>query len=104
MGNAAGSVSQDDSVIDPVMGSPINMHTTASIAEVAHWQEKYSLLVRIFTTRDRWALKPHVWAEDLLKDFFQVDTENQLVSDSSEPHRVPHFLWQLHSETRHILG
>ena len=35
-------------------------------------QEKYSLLVWIFTTRDRQALEPHAWAEDLLKDFFQA--------------------------------
>ena len=70
-GGAVGSASQDDSVIDPIMGSPVNTHATASIAEgVCQW-EKYSLVVRIFTARDRWALKPHAWAEDLLKDFFQ---------------------------------
>ena len=71
MGSAVGSASQGDSVINPLMGLPVNMHTTASVAEGAHQWEKYSLLVRIFTTRDRQALEPHVWAEDLLKDFFQ---------------------------------
>ena len=69
---AMGSASQGDSVTDPVMGLPDNMHATASIAEGVCWWEKYSLLVHIFTTRDRQALKPHAWAEDLLKDFFQL--------------------------------
>ena len=69
---AVGSASQDDSVINPMMGSPVNMHATASVAEGVCQQEKYSLLVCIFTPRDRWALEPHAWAEDLLKDFFQL--------------------------------
>ena len=72
MSGTVGSASQGDLVIDPVMGSPANMHATASVAEGAHWQEKYSLLVHIFTARDRWALEPYAWAEDLLKDFFQL--------------------------------
>ena len=67
-----GSTSQGDLVTDPVMGLPANMHAMASIAEGVCWWEKYSLLVHIFTTRDRQALKPHAWAEDLLKDFFQL--------------------------------
>ena len=44
---------------------------TATVAEGARRQEKYSLLVRIFTARDRRSLEPHAWVEDLLKDFFQ---------------------------------
>ena len=68
---AAGSTGQDDSVIDPTMGSLVNTHATASIAEGAHWWEKYSLLVHIFTARDRQDLEPHAWVKDLLKDFFQ---------------------------------
>ena len=42
----------------------LHMHT-----ERANWWVKYSLLVHIFTARDRRALEPHVWVEDLLKDF-----------------------------------
>ena len=34
-------------------------------------QEKYSLLVHIFTAHNRWSLKPHALVEDLFKDFFQ---------------------------------
>ena len=44
---------------------------TATFAKGARRWEKYSLLVRIFTTRDRQSLEPHAWVEDLLKDFFQ---------------------------------
>ena len=61
MGRAVGHASQDDSVVDPTMGSMGNTPTTASIAEGACRQKKYSLLVRIFTARDRWALEPHHW-------------------------------------------
>ena len=67
-GNAMGSAGCDDSIISPVIRSLANMHAIASIAEGAFW---YSLLVHIFTARDRWALEPHAWVEDLLKDFFQ---------------------------------
>ena len=70
-GSTVGSAGQDDLVIDPMMGSLVNTHATVSIAEGAWQQEKYSLLVCIFAARDRWALEPHAWAEDLLKDFFQ---------------------------------
>ena len=55
-----------------MMGSPVNTHATASIAEGVCRQEKYSLLVHIFTATDRLALELHVWAEDLLKDIFQL--------------------------------
>ena len=68
---ASGSAGKDDKVIDPIMGSPVTLPVTATIAEGVRWWEKYSLLVRIFTTQDRWSLEPHVWVEDLLKDFFQ---------------------------------
>ena len=71
VGNAVGSAGWDDLVVSPMIGSPANMHAIAAIAEGAIWQQKYSLLVCIFTTRDRWALEPHTWVEDLLKDFFQ---------------------------------
>ena len=83
MGGTVGGASQGDSVMNAVMGSPANMHAMASLAEGACQQEKYSLLVCIFTARDRRALESHVWAKDLLKDF-PVDTGNQSVSDSSE--------------------
>ena len=68
---AAGGTGKDDMVVDPTMGSLVNMHATASIAEGVHQWEKYSLLVHIFTARDRWTLEPHAWVEDLLKNFFQ---------------------------------
>ena len=45
---------------------------SATIAEGARKLEKYSLLVRIFTTQDRWSLEPDAWVKDLLKDFFQL--------------------------------
>ena len=70
VGSTVGGASQDDSVVDPMMGSPVNTPATASIAEGAR-QQKYSLLVPIFTTRDRQALEPHAWVKDLLKDVFQ---------------------------------
>ena len=71
MGSALGGTGLDNLVVDPPKGSPANTQATTSIAEGVHWQEKYSLLVHIFTTRDRWALEPHAWVKDLLKDFFQ---------------------------------
>ena len=66
-----GSTGKDDQIVDPVVGSPAASPANATIAEGAHRREKYSLLVRIFTTRDRRSLEPHAWVEDLLKDFFQ---------------------------------
>ena len=71
LGSTVGSASKDDQVINPVVGSPATLPVTATVAEGARWQEKYSLLVRIFTARDRWSLEPHVWVGNLLKDFFQ---------------------------------
>ena len=71
MDGTIGNASQGYLVTDPVIGSPANLHTMASIAEGACCQEKYNLLVRIFTARDRQALQPYAWAEDLLKDFFK---------------------------------
>ena len=68
---AVGSASKDGQVIDPVVGSLAASPANATVAEGGHQQEKYSLLVHIFTTRNRWSLKPHAWVEDLLKDFFQ---------------------------------
>ena len=66
-----GGTSKDDQIIDPVVGSLAASPANATIAEGARRREKYSLLVRIFTARDRWSLEPHAWVEDLLKDFFQ---------------------------------
>ena len=77
-GGMVGSASQGNLVTDPMMWSPANTCTTASIAEGASWHEKYHLLVHIFTARDRWVLEPHMWAEDLLKDFFQLTLEINL--------------------------
>ena len=70
-GGAEGSAGQDDQATDPITGSRTVSPATATIAEGARRWEKYSLLVPIFTARDRWSLEPHAWAEDLLKDFYQ---------------------------------
>ena len=71
VGSAEGSAGQDDHIIGPVMGLPTVSPAPAPVAEGVHPWEKYSLLVRIFTTQDRRSLEPHAWVEDLLKDFFQ---------------------------------
>ena len=70
-GGTGGGAGQDDQATDPITGSRTVSPATATVAEGARRQEKYSLLVRIFTARDRWSLEPHAWVEDLLKDFFQ---------------------------------
>ena len=70
-GSAKGSASQDDQATNPITGSRSVSPITTTIAEGACQREKYSLLVRIFTTRGRRSLEPHTWVEDLLKDFFQ---------------------------------
>ena len=68
---ATGSAGQDNQATNPITGLWMVSPATATIAEGTRQWEKYSLLVRIFTTRDRWFLEPHAWVEDLLKDFFQ---------------------------------
>ena len=68
---ATGGAGQDDQATDPITGSRMVSPATATVAEGARQREKYSLLVRIFTARDRRSLEPHAWVEDLLKDFFQ---------------------------------
>ena len=83
---ATGGAGQDDQATNPITGLRTVLPATATVAEGARRREKYSLLVHIFTARDRWSLEPHTWVEDLLKDFFPVDTGNQLVSDSTKPH------------------
>ena len=70
-GGAKGSAGQDDQATNPITGSRTVSLATTTIAEGARRREKYSLLVRIFTARDRRSLEPHAWVEDLLKDFFQ---------------------------------
>ena len=70
-GGALGSTSKDDHIVDPIEGSLVTSPANATVAEGVRRREKYSLLVRIFTARDRWSLEPHAWVEDLLKDFFQ---------------------------------
>ena len=92
-GGAEGGTGQDNQATDPTVGSWPISRATATIAEGARRWEKYSLLVCIFTARGRQSLEPHAWVEDLLKDFFPVDTRNQLVSDSAKPHRMPYLLW-----------
>ena len=51
MDSAVGA-SQVNSVANLVIGSHVNTHATASVAEGACRQEKYSLQDRIFTARD----------------------------------------------------
>ena len=68
---ATSGAGQDDQATDPTTGSRMVSPATATIAEGARRWEKYSLLVRIFTARDRRSLEPYAWVEDLLKDFFQ---------------------------------
>ena len=70
-GGAEGGTGQEDQATDPTTGSRSVSPATATVAEGACRREKYSLLVRIFTTRGRRSLEPHAWVEDLLKDFFQ---------------------------------
>ena len=70
-GGAKGGAGQDDQATDPITGSRTVSPATTTVAEGACRWEKYSLLVRIFTARDRWSLEPHALVEDLLKDFFQ---------------------------------
>ena len=53
------------------MRSPATLPVTATIAEGVCQQEKYNLLVCIFTAWDRRSLEPHMWVKDLIKDFFQ---------------------------------
>ena len=70
-GCPAGSVNQGNHLADSLIESSAIMHAMASVSEGVCWQQKYSLLVHVFTARDRWALEPHAWVEDLLNDFFQ---------------------------------
>ena len=70
-GGALGGTSKDDRIVDPIEGSPVTSSANATLAEGVRGQEKYSLLVRIFTAKERRSLELHAWVEDLLKDFFQ---------------------------------
>ena len=85
-GGTMGGAGKDDQIVDPVMGSPTALPANATIAEGACREEKYSLLVHIFTARDRRSLKPHAWVEDPLKDFFQWILGINFVSDSVKSH------------------
>ena len=70
-GGTLGGTGKDNHIVDPIEESPVTSPANTTLAEgVCQW-EKYSLLVCIFTARDRWSLQPHAWVEDLLKDFFQ---------------------------------
>ena len=71
-GSTEGSACQDDQATDPNTGSQSVLPAPTTVAEGVRRQEKYSLLVHIFTARGRQSLEPHAWVEDLLKDFFQL--------------------------------
>ena len=58
-GGTLGGTSKDDCIIDPVEGFPVTSPANATVAEGVHRQEKYSLLVHIFTARERQSLEPH---------------------------------------------
>ena len=58
-GSALGGTGKDDCTIDPVEGSPVTSPANATVAEGVRRWEKYSLLVHIFTARDRRSLEPH---------------------------------------------
>ena len=70
-GGTLGGAGKDDRIVNPIEGSPVTSPANATVAEGVRRWEKYSLLVRIFTARERRSLEPHAWVEDLLKDFFQ---------------------------------
>ena len=70
-GGALGGAGKDNCIVNPTEGFPVTSPANATVAEGLHRREKYSLLVHIFTPRERWSLEPHAWVEDLLKDFFQ---------------------------------
>ena len=70
-GSALGGASKDDHIIDPTEGSLVTLPANTTVAEGVRRREEYSLLVHIFTARERRSLEPHAWVEDLLKDFFQ---------------------------------
>ena len=70
-GGTLGGAGKDDCIVNPIKGSPVTSPANATVAEGVHRWEKYSLLVHIFTARDRRSLESHAWVEDLLKDFFQ---------------------------------
>ena len=68
-GGTEGGAGPDDHIVGPVMGPLTVLPAPAPVAEGACPQEKYSLLVHIFTAHNRWSLEHHAWVEDLLKDF-----------------------------------
>ena len=70
-GGTLGGTGKDDCIIHPVERSPVTSPANATVAEGVRQWEKYSLLVHIFTARERQSLEPHAWVQDLLKDFFQ---------------------------------
>ena len=71
MGGTEGGAGLDDHIVGPIMGPLTASPAPTPVAEGARPWQKYSLLVRIFTTHNRRSLEPHAWVKDLLKDFFQ---------------------------------
>ena len=70
-GGTKGGIGEDDHIDGPVMEPPQVSPAPTTLAEGARPQEKYSLLVCIFTAHNRRSLEPHAWVEALLQDFFQ---------------------------------
>ena len=83
-GGAKGGTGKDDHIDGPGM-EPLQV-SLAPLCEGARLQEKYSLLVRIFTAHNRRSLEPHAWVQDLLKDFFQSILVINLSVILTEPH------------------
>ena len=77
-GGVEGDVGRDDHIDSPEAGHPRGSPATTPVAEGVRPQQKYSLLVRIFTAHNRRSLEPHAWVEDLLKDFIQSILEVNL--------------------------
>ena len=77
---ATGSTGRDDQATDPITGSQTVSPATATIAEGVRQWEKYSLLVPIFTARDRQSLEPHTLVEDFFQSILGINLSVILLS------------------------
>ena len=70
-GGTLGGAGKDNHIGNPQRGLQVLRQPTPLLLK-GSTDGKNSLLVRIFTARERRSLEPHAWVEDLLKDFFQL--------------------------------